>query len=452
MISVQINSIKKLNCIIKKKTKSVMSEQNALHSDNNNNAKTHCFRENIEQRKRKNISMNEGVLSKQMRSNYFAALACEDDDCDKTVLKSFEKHVNEYKEKRQTSSALHKTNQNIPITKQNDNRQHADQTSNNDKNQNNKIPPINIFDIDTKELIKFLKTGLKINDFQIKQFRNKKSLFLNSLNDHIKVKAYLEKTKTKFFTFTPKSMKNKTYLLKGLESNADMKEIFNELCTHETNELKFLKINQFSTKNSEARGYKLPIYIVQISPESDSNNLKSIKAIDYRIIKWEQLKRPEITQCRNCQGYFHSASNCFLSPKCVKCDKNHEKGKCEVNEVPREELYCVLCKQFGHPASYKGCKIYQDLQKKMQNRKQSIRENQHNVNMYKSFINKDISFSSTLKNDHMPQSNTQNSPNNVFLLEIKNMMSNLTNQLVNMQKQLQVQASQIDVIFSMLRE
>lgn len=89
---------------------------------------------------------------------------------------------------------------------------------------------------------------------------------------------------------------------------------------------------------------------------------------------------------------------------------------------------------------------------KMQNRKQSIRENQHNVNMYKSFINKDISFSSTLKNDHMPQSNTQNSPNNVFLLEIKNMMSNLTNQLVNMQKQLQVQASQIDVIFSMLRE
>ena len=44
------------------------------------------------------------------------------------------------------------------------------------------------------------------------------------------IKAYLQKTKAKFFTFTPKYIKTKTYVLKGLTANIDVNTIYDELC------------------------------------------------------------------------------------------------------------------------------------------------------------------------------------------------------------------------------
>ena len=42
---------------------------------------------------------------------------------------------------------------------------------------------------------------------------------MNSIQDFQSVKAYLEKTKSKFFAFPPKELKIKTYLLKGIDGN-----------------------------------------------------------------------------------------------------------------------------------------------------------------------------------------------------------------------------------------
>lgn len=53
---------------------------------------------------------------------------------------------------------------------------------------------------------------------------------MSSLYDFFRVKAYLEKSKTKFFTYTPKDTKTKTYLLRGLSIGTDLNDIFNELC------------------------------------------------------------------------------------------------------------------------------------------------------------------------------------------------------------------------------
>lgn len=78
-------------------------------------------------------------------------------------------------------------------------------------------------------------------------------------------------------------------------------------------------------------------------------------------IRWEALRDPEITQCRRCQSLFHVASNCHLPRRCVKCNEDHDLGKCKLNNVPKKErdkLYCVLCEKYGHPASFKGCEKY----------------------------------------------------------------------------------------------
>lgn len=310
-----------------------------------------------------------------------------------------------------------------------------------------KIPPINIFDINTKQLIDFVKNGLKINEFQIKEFRNKKSLFLNNIKDFMRVKAFLEKTETKFFTFTPKDLKIKTYLLKGLDENVDTDEILFELLKFESDDLKFIKVTTFSTKLSKEKGIKLPMFLVQVSPGSNVNKLKNIKTLLYRCIKWEQLKRPEIPQCYNCQGFFHSAANCYLPARCVKCSANHERGKCPMENVTPEErnkLFCVLCNKFGHPASYKGCEKYKILKQKLISKKKTLSEkikfNNQSINTSQSFANI-VRGSNTEENVNV---------NNLFMQEIKNLMINMNTQITNLQKQLDLQVSRIDAIFSML--
>lgn len=71
---------------------------------------------------------------------------------------------------------------------------------------------------------------------------------MDNLNDFLRVKAYLEKTKTNFYTFTPKDLKTKSYLLKGLEGNISTEEILNELCKFQSDNLKFIKVSQFTQK------------------------------------------------------------------------------------------------------------------------------------------------------------------------------------------------------------
>ena len=143
------------------------------------------------------------------------------------------------------------TTNELPNTSKNNTTSHVNinTVGSKEKNRNKKVPPINIIDIESNQLIEFIKNGLKIKEFKIKEFRNKKSLFMNTLDDFLKVRAYLEKTNAKFFTFTPKGIKTKTYLLKGLDSNLSTDEILNELCQFQCDDLKFIKVTQFATKN-----------------------------------------------------------------------------------------------------------------------------------------------------------------------------------------------------------
>lgn len=56
----------------------------------------------------------------------------------------------------------------------------------------------------------------------------------------------------------------------------------------------------------------------------------------------------------------HMASNCAMNYRCVKCkqDPYHLPGECPLiknKSLQNHKLYCVQCKEYGHPASYRGC-------------------------------------------------------------------------------------------------
>lgn len=262
----------------------------------------------------------------------------------------------------------------------------------------------------------------------------------------------MEKAEANFFTFTPKGTKTKSVLLKGLNADIDTQLIYEELRKYEDTDLKFLKISKFATKKSIKEKYSLPMFIVQISADSNINKLKTIKTLLHLCITWDQLRRPEITQCRNCQGFFHSAANCFLPAKCVKCNKEHERGKCPMEAVSAEEkdkLFCVLCNKYGHPASYRGCEIYKKLQQKLRARRQNIVENKTNINNINT--NQTASYANVVKgNDTLQVDNLNNTLPTSFMNELKSMIMNLSNQMIHLQKQLQIQTSRIDTIFSMI--
>lgn len=434
-----------------------MSEQDALNSKNKNNVIQNSNIVNIDNdRRRKNENMDINNSPKRFKNNYYSVLDCEkDEECDREILNKFENHVKQVKENNNKEKPQHSHSATTSTNNNTSNVTTDNTVVSTEKGKNKKIPPINIVDIDTKQLIEFIKNGLKINDFKIKEFRDKKSLYTNNLPDFLRVKAFLEKTQAKFYTFTPKDMKIKTYLLKGLDANIDTDEILFELLKFESDELKFIKVSPFSTKLSVEKGVKLPMFLVQISPESNLNKLKkTITTLRHCIITWEQVRRPEIPQCRNCQGFFHSAANCYLPRRCVKCNMDHARGKCTTETVPANEknkLFCVLCNKYGHPASYKGCEKYKQLKQKISiKRKEKLETKAYNTS---TFTNPGLSYANVIRGNNTLNTDTNktdNLINNPFLQEIKNFMININNQIMNFQKQLNLQVSRIDTIFSML--
>ena len=112
----------------------------------------------------------------------------------------------------------------------------------------------------------------------------------------------------------------------------------------------------------------LPIYIIQVSPDSNSGKLIKINRLNYLKVSWEKIKKNDITQCYKCHRIGHTAQNCNLNYRCVKRNERHGPGECKIKKedaVCKEKIYCVNCKNFGHPASYKGCPKLAELRKKL---------------------------------------------------------------------------------------
>jgi len=78
-----------------------------------------------------------------------------------------------------------------------------------------------------------------------------------------------------------------------------------------------------------------------------------------KIIVEAPRKKNHIVQCTGCQFYGHTKSYCSRPYVCVKCGVEHNTTLC--TKDPAAPATCALCGG-EHPASYKGCIIYKNLQ------------------------------------------------------------------------------------------
>ena len=76
----------------------------------------------------------------------------------------------------------------------------------------------------------------------------------------------------------------------------------------------------------------LPICIIQVSPDSNIGKLLKINRLSYLKVSWEKIKKNDITQCYKCQRIGHTAQNCNLNHRCVKCTEPHGPGECKIKK------------------------------------------------------------------------------------------------------------------------
>lgn len=105
----------------------------------------------------------------------------------------------------------------------------------------------------------------------------------------------------------------------------------------------------------------LPIFFIDLEPSPENKNIFKVKTLYHsRVSIEEPYKRTEIVQCQRCQAYGHTRGYCSHPARCVRCAGSHESVTC--SKTRETHATCALCGG-QHPANYKGCTVYQDLQR-----------------------------------------------------------------------------------------
>jgi hypothetical protein len=191
----------------------------------------------------------------------------------------------------------------------------------------------------------------KVPDFKIVGKHIK--VLAHSKEDKLLIQEKMTQTKQQHYTFTEPEDRHLQFVLYGHHvNNAD--ELKEELVAAKIPASKVLKIN---------RSADSPVFLVSFEKKSEIS-LQKLQTVHGKlnslIVRWAKFqpsqRRP--TQCHRCQRFGHSANNCALSFRCVKCLETHEPGQCA--RTTREGLpSCVNCGAEGHASNSTTCPAYQ---------------------------------------------------------------------------------------------
>ena len=81
----------------------------------------------------------------------------------------------------------------------------------------------------------------------------------------------------------------------------------------------------------------------------------------------------EVVQCFRCQRVGHTAPNCKITRRCVKCSLTHKRGEWLADREPgRKHIKCALC-GLGHTANAPICHIRRlEMEKNKRSQKSAV--------------------------------------------------------------------------------
>ncbi|CAG4950937.1 unnamed protein product [Colias eurytheme] len=193
--------------------------------------------------------------------------------------------------------------------------------------------------------------------FELKVIRNNVVKIQPHSSEAFKiVTKELDTKNTEYYTYKPKQERNFKVILKHMHPSTDTEDIREALAALDHTATNIWNIKQMGTKKA------LDMFVIELQPKTNNKEIYNIKGLLNCRIKFEPPRpKRSIPQCSNCQDYGHTKKYCRRKPRCIKCAGYHTSAECSRKERS-EEVKCVLCNG-NHPANYKGCSIYKELQK-----------------------------------------------------------------------------------------
>ncbi|KAK0073319.1 hypothetical protein PV325_009913 [Microctonus aethiopoides] len=209
-------------------------------------------------------------------------------------------------------------------TQEDDDEINKGKTENQPKVSTKRPPPIHASGITIGDFIKLtVKDGITKNKFHIKQqLDDKIIIFAHEFIEYETIKTTLVSNGTQFFTFTPKHLRPKSIILKGIKGNVTQDEIKAELSEKEENKYQIMKVVKINYNREDTNRYH---FLVQVTHQSSLKDLTSIKYVAYQKARWERPKKRAILQCKKCQRLGHVSYNCNFKPIGVSNVQNHTK-------------------------------------------------------------------------------------------------------------------------------
>lgn len=218
-------------------------------------------------------------------------------------------------------------------------------------------PPIILHGVDDlAKLTQLIENVVEKDDYTFKVV-SKNKLIISS-NNVDKYQTLIEHIRDKGLighTFTRKDQKSMRIVIKHLHFSTPKEAIIEAIQTTGNNV-------QGEIVTARKQGTKEPLntFFVNIAPHENNKRVKEIKVIyNQRVIVEDPLRKTTVVQCKRCQQYGHSKNNCMRPYRCVKCAGAHNTTMCTTDA--NTPAVCTLCSG-SHPASYKGCQVYQEIQ------------------------------------------------------------------------------------------
>lgn len=155
-------------------------------------------------------------------------------------------------------------------------------------------------------------------------------------------------TDLQLHTYTPKDERTHGFVIRGLDSNPDIDDIKQDLeITHK------IPIKEIFKMKTNYR----PLYLIITPKEITLNFLQeNIEFVCRTKVRWQVHKNIKQTvQCKRCQEWGHSTTNCFATPTCAHCAEKHWTHACP----DKTKTKCANCAE-KHKAYSPECSVYQD--------------------------------------------------------------------------------------------
>lgn len=269
-----------------------------------------------------------------------------------------------------------------------------------------KLPPINLFDKTSRQIIDLVQGHLKINKFSIRKVAaNKLVLQLEDIDDYHMVRSSLLDAKISNFTYTPAQEKLKCYILRGLDGDEEPEDVLTYLKELNLTDVQFIKVNKFGVKNAANRNSgstNSSLFLVQVSADSSEAMLFRANKMQHVMVRCKKLRRTEIVQYHRCQRTGHVSTNCGMPFRCVKCKETHEPGMCKLPSGTlhdASEVFCVSCQKYGHPASFRGCPKIREFKERIHQRQEEQRQHREfQVRSANNIVRHNVSYAAMFSN------------------------------------------------------